>query len=114
RMMKFDNLSPIENRTLDVVKKLVNLRRNTMALNYGNFETLLADSTQYAYARTYLQSSAIVVFNKSDEDKSIIFKLPDYVVGRNFTSKFGSNFSIQNQIVKVDLKPNSFEILISK
>lgn len=114
RMMKFDNLSPIENRTLDVVKKLVNLRRNTMALNYGNFETLLADSTQYAYARTYLQSSAIVAFNKSDEDKSIIFKLPDYMVGRNFTSKFGSNSSIQNQIVKVDLKPNSFEILISK
>ncbi|HNV53380.1 MAG TPA: alpha-amylase family glycosyl hydrolase, partial [Tenuifilaceae bacterium] len=54
KMMKFDGFNSKEQFTLETVKRLVNIRRENMALNYGNFNVLMADKDIYAYVRTYL------------------------------------------------------------
>jgi len=114
KMMKFDGLNSKEQFTLETVKRLVNIRRENMALNYGDFNVLLADKDIYAYVRTYLNNSVIVVFNKSNEEKEITLQLPGFIGKKLFTAEFSSDFSINNSALTVKVKPNFFEILVGK
>lgn len=114
KMMKFDGFNSKEQFTLETVKRLVNIRRENMALNYGNFIVLIADKDVYAYVRTYLNNSVIVVFNKSAEEKEITLQLPSFIGKRMFSAEFSSEFSVDNSAITVKVKPNFFEILVGK
>ncbi|MDI3526919.1 MAG: cyclomaltodextrinase / maltogenic alpha-amylase / neopullulanase [Tenuifilum sp.] len=114
RMMKFDGLTPLEKRTFETVTKLVKIRRNNLALVYGDFQTLLANGDVYVYSRKYFDNNAVVLFNKSKNKKVIEIKIPDYLLNTHFYSNFNSKFLVQNGKLKVTLKPFSFEILTSK
>jgi len=114
RMMKFDGFNSKEQFTFETVKRLVNIRRENMALNYGNFNVLMADNDIYAYVRTYLNNSVIVVFNKSAEEKEITLQLPSFIGKRMFSAEFSSEFSVDNSAITVKVKPNFFEILVGK
>ena len=85
-----------------------------MALNYGNFNVLMADKDIYAYVRTYLNNSVIVVFNKSAEEKEITLQLPSFIGKKMFSAEFSSEFSVENSAITVKVKPNFFEILVGK
>ncbi|HRX31256.1 MAG TPA: alpha-amylase family glycosyl hydrolase [Tenuifilaceae bacterium] len=113
RMMKFSGLNHAEQKTLNTVTKLVNLRRDNLALVYGNFVTLTANDSIYCYLRKYLDNVVVVVFNKSNEEKILNVKLPDYVKDSKLYSQFGSKFSYQDQDLSVTVQPNSFEILVT-
>jgi len=114
KMMKFDGFNSKEQFTLETVKRLVNIRRENMALNYGNFNVLMADKDIYAYVRTYLNNSVIVVFNKSAEEKEITLQLPSFIGEKMFSAEFSSEFSLHNSAITVKVKPNFFEILVGK
>jgi glycosidase len=112
KMMKFDSFNSKEQFTLETVKRLVNIRRENMALNYGDFTVLMADKDLYAYSRTYLDNTVIVVFNKCKEQKEVVLQLPVYMSGRIFTPKFASDYSLNNNTLTVKVKPDFFEILV--
>lgn len=114
KMMKFDGFNGKEQFTLETVRRLVNIRRENMALNYGDFNVLIADKDIYAYVRTYLNNSVIVVFNKSNEGKEVTLQLPSFIGKKMFSAEFSSEFSIHNNALSIKVKPNFFEILVGK
>lgn len=114
RMMKFEGLSEPERQTLETVTRLVNIRRNNLALVYGNFQTLLVSDSQYAFLRKYLDNLAVVIFNKANQEQLVEIQLPDYINDTALYPNFNSKFSVQDRKFKVTLKPNSFEIFTSK
>ncbi|MEW5846667.1 MAG: alpha-amylase family glycosyl hydrolase [Bacteroidota bacterium] len=114
RMMKFDGLSVHEQQTLETVTKLVNIRRDNLAMVYGAFQTLVATDNTYAYLRKYFSNAAVIIFNKSNLEQTVEIQLPDYLFDSALYPNFNSPYSNRNGILKVTLKPFSFEILTSK
>ncbi len=114
RMMRFSGLNDNENKTREISRKLVNIRRNNLALIYGDFTTLLVEQDVYAYARCYLNYKVVVVFNKSYLTKDIKITLPDAYQGKEFITSFGSIFSGKGDKLMLTLADNSFEILVVK
>jgi glycosidase len=110
-MMKFNDLSPLELATKEKASRLSKIRKESLALIYGNFMTLLVTDKTYAYARSYFNSSVIILFNKSDEPVKMKVSLPEWLDNAKMKAEFGSNFSIEGKKLKIELQPWSFEIL---
>ena len=110
KMMQFDDLNPQEQQTIEVTKKLTNLRRTNMALNYGIFEPVLVNDKVYAYARTYLGNVVLVVFNNSNVAADIGMELPARFAELSFSSNFDNEFSKSNEKLTVKLDGFSFEV----
>lgn len=110
RMMKFNGLTEKEQQTLETVTKLVNIRRNNLALVYGNFHTLLVNDSLYIYLRKYFDNTAIMFFNKSAQEQVVEVQIPDYVTNSILYPNFNSTYSLQSGKLKLTLKPFSFEI----
>jgi len=114
RMMKFDGLSAHEQQTLETITKLVNIRRDNLAMVYGSFQTLVVTDNIYAYLRKYFGNAAVIVFNKSSLEQTVEIQLPDYLSDSALYPNFNSPYSYQSGNLKVTLKPYGFEILTSK
>ena len=110
KMMQFDDLNPQEQQTIEVTKKLTNLRRTNMALNYGIFEPVLVNDKVYAYARTYLGNVVLVVFNNSNVAADIGMELPARFAELSFSTNFDNEFSKSNEKLTVKLDGFSFEV----
>jgi hypothetical protein len=65
----------------------------------------------YAFARTYFDKIAVVIFNKSSVPRVIKVSLPDWFAGTSLKANFGSEFEKDGVKVSVTLPANSFEIL---
>jgi glycosidase len=66
RFMKLSGLSPFEQATLDVAKKLGAARKELVALRRGDRKTLWIDDDHYVFARTTPNKDvALVVINRS-------------------------------------------------
>ena len=61
RMMKFSELSYKESETLEITKKLIQIRRNNMQFLYGDFNILHVDSKVLVYSRSYFNKTGIVI-----------------------------------------------------
>lgn len=110
KMMQFDDLNPNEQQTIAVTKKLTNLRRTNMALNYGTFEPVLVNDKVYAYARTYMGNVVLVVFNNSNTATDIEMELPAHFAELTFSSNFDSEFTKSGESLSVTLNGFSFEV----
>ena len=107
RMMRFENLRPLENKTKGVAQKLVALRKNSMALLYGDFQWLRVEDQVLVYKRSYFGNQVIVAFNKSAQPKEIeLDKLSSKA-----RTQFSGILKVQNSAGKLMLKPNSFEVV---
>jgi glycosidase len=111
RMMQFSNLKPEEAAVKITTDKLVNLRRNSMPLIYGDTRILQADKDQMVFLRQYFNQTAVVVFNRSNLPSTFEIKLPDYVKTEGLKSNFGNTFKIDGNTIKITIAPLSFEIL---
>ncbi len=111
KMMQFEGFNPLEQETLDATKKLTNLRRSHMALNYGTFEPLVVTEKTYAYVRTYLNDMVLVVFNKSAENASVEVDLPERFASKKLVAHFGSTTIKNNGKVTVTLNGEGFEVI---
>jgi glycosidase len=106
-MMRFEALNKFENQTLETTTKLVNLRRNNLALVYGDFQLVTVTDTQFIYKRKYFSNEVIVAFNKGASPATInLGKLAG-----NVKANFSSELQLQNQETILTLLPYSFEII---
>jgi glycosidase len=111
RLMKFSDLTPLEARTKEIASELARLRRENLALIYGNFMTLQVSGTTYAYARRYFDHQVLVFFNKSDKPVTMSLPVPDWFGDLTLKAAFGHGFIIENNIIHMKMEPWSFEIL---
>jgi glycosidase len=111
RMMKFDSLNDHEKRQLAITSKLVNLRRNSLSLIYGDFITIKVSEKVFIYMRSYFDKAVIVIFNKDKNSKNIVFDLPERFSKAVFTANFGNKFNVVQGKASISLEGNSFELL---
>lgn len=64
RMMKFENWNPEQQKLHDITSKLVKLRRNNLALTYGDVLMLKNDDEALVYLRTYFGKHVLVILDK--------------------------------------------------
>ncbi len=84
RMMRFENeLNQDEKALKKRITKLIKLRRNSMALQYGSTEIIRADKEVLIIKRQYFNKVVTVVFNKSNKDfvyNELIIKPNDFSI----------------------------------
>lgn len=113
RWMEFEEseLNQLELRNRKLYSKLTKLRNSTMPLLYGDFVFHLVDEDVLAYSRGYFDQQAVVVFNKSNSEKTITISLRDNIDYSNLATTFSHSAEIGNGELVITLPANSFEIL---
>ncbi len=112
RPMQFENLEPEQLWLRDRAAKLAHLRNENLVFVYGDFQTLDVDQYFYAYARSYFDNKAIMLFNKSNESKTVTVVLPDRLTGAKYNAQFGHDFVINENVLEIVMEPYSYEVLI--
>ena len=107
RMMRFDQLNKSEALTRSITTKLIHLRRNNLALVYGDFNIEVVSDKQLIYRRKYFSNEIIVAFNKSGEQAQLTI---ENVVDSSYTN-FSGELKVENQTGILTLAPYSFEII---
>lgn len=83
RMMRFGSeLSGHERGLLERTRAITHLRHRHSALRYGDFLTLAADRSIYAYMRSDLRERLLVVLNKSEDGRVAEIAMPRVVSAR--------------------------------
>ena len=77
-MMTFQCENDYQVRELEQTKALFNARRNSIALNYGDFRTLYVDDEAWVFLRHYMGDWAIVALNVRTNEKTITVELPSF------------------------------------
>lgn len=108
RMMKFENLSPKEAELKSTVKKLIEVRKNSMALLYGQSRILVANENFLVFTRNYFDQKVLVVFNKNRAAQTLEIELP---VSNSVKSEFGATIKSDNNKLTIELNPVSFDII---
>lgn len=107
RMMRFNNLSSQEEKTRLLTQQLVKLRRNNLALLYGDWQVIQQDDQQLLIKRKYFTEEVWIAFNKSKTTSSLkINNLPSQA-----TSLRGNELIVNEQSATLTLPPLSFEII---
>ncbi len=114
RPMKFENLTERQKDVRNRAAKLAHLRKDNLAFIYGDFETLKLDQHIWAYSRYYFGENAIVIFNKSDEDKTIRFELPEKLRETGYDNHFGHDFAVHGDAIELTVRANSYEVLTGR
>jgi len=65
RMMQFDGYNSMQQKLVEQVKQLTALRKSTMPLLYGEYESVVTDPQFFAYQRNYFGKKVMVVFSKN-------------------------------------------------
>ena len=79
RIMRFGTeLSKQEKQMLNSTRKLIAERNENPALRYGDFYTLDVSDDLFAYVRSDFEQRVLVVLNKSDEEKNVELKIPEF------------------------------------
>lgn len=114
RMMRFDNLKEQETKLKKHTQTVLNTRRSSMALNYGNFNILHQTENTLVYARSYFEKTALIFLNKSAHEKTIRFNLPDFLLDTNYRQVLeNSNWKIENGKIQITMPAYSSEILVN-
>jgi len=113
RWMQFEEseLSANEFSNREVYATLTSIRDENLPLNYGDFVFHQTDEHTLVYSRGYFQQQVVVVFNKSDESKSLIINLRDQFNNEALIAQFDNEFSIDGNTLTITLPANTFEIL---
>ena len=79
RMMRFGNqLDRNEKDNLNEVRKLIHLRDDHPALRYGDYYSLKADTNIFAYIRSDMNESILIILNKNPEVQNVELEFPDF------------------------------------
>ncbi len=111
RMMKFDNLNPLERDTRETASRLAGLRQNNLSMIFGNFVFLRADNETLAYARKYLGQESVIIFNKKNQASDITLDLPSWMKAANISTFNNYDVSLENRRLGLVLPAWSFEIV---
>ncbi|MEM7298091.1 MAG: alpha-amylase family glycosyl hydrolase [Bacteroidota bacterium] len=100
KQMQFEDLDEHQQATRDRAKKLIELRKNNLALVYGDTEILEEDNNFLVLSRSYFNNQVIAVFNTSSRPVDI--EIPKGGVA-NFYGSYADGV--------LNLPGNSFEII---
>ncbi|HOY39930.1 MAG: hypothetical protein KBB11_07500 [Bacteroidales bacterium] len=108
------NLSPTEKEQLLVFLKLLQIRKNNIALFYGEIKILECNKSYLIYQRKYLNNIVIVAFNKTPFTQMLGVNLTDIQSSTRFSNHFASLIKQEDFYVRMEIPAYSFEILTSK
>jgi len=114
RQMRFEFLTSYEEATKETAVKLIQIRRNSVPLHYGDYEELYISDNQFVYARTYFNDIVITAFNNSPKEKEIKFAVPPRFSNTEIQAQFGNHFVKVRDTVFITLPEFSFDILMNK
>lgn len=115
RVMRFgEQLKTSEERVLNTVAQLGQLRKNNLALVYGDFIELLIEKDAWVYARNYFNEVSIIVFNRQTTARTLEVEIPTILQNKSYMANFGSNFDVNGNKLSITVKGNGFEVLTLK
>lgn len=114
RMMKFDSLTPLEKKTFETTKKLVNLRKSNMPMLYGDLEMLGSNDKTMTYLRNYFGEWALVAFNKDTRERTVKVELPEQCDTAGMRANFGHSFTLKGRMIELTLPSTSFELITKR
>ncbi len=109
RLMRFE-LSADETETLKTTKAISKLRKEHLALQFGDIYDICADGKMMHYRRKYFEDEVIVIFNKDSAQHS----LPMHDESGEWTTEFGSKMKYEDGNLEVQISAYGFEILTKK
>jgi len=94
-------------------KKLIEIRKNNPVFVYGNIEYQIDDKENtFAYIRKLNKTEAIVIFNKSDQIKTIKVKVSS---NKDFVDLLSNKtFVVKNNYIEIDINSLNGTILMCK
>lgn len=113
RMMYFENWNDNQQALYDVVSKLAKLRRENIALTYGDLFILKNDANALVYVRSYFGKTAVVILNKGNKPYDAIIDLPEGISADYLKAVTGSSFEAEGQKISFSVEPGSFEVLVN-
>lgn len=100
---------------LEPLKKLIQVRKGSQALQMGGYQQLFLTNDQFAFSRETDDQLAITAINAADQPFLLEFQMPGAVSGQ-LTDVLQPEFSVkvddQHQL-KLELPPNSSRLLFS-
>ena len=113
RMMRFnDQLNEMEKKTMQVVSKLIHIRKDHPSLRYGDFLTLQADENIYAYLRSDMTERILTIINKNPNEKNFKLALPEvYKLSKAKDLITGDAIEIMNNQIELNAGGISYLIL---
>ncbi|MDW8467450.1 MAG: alpha-glucosidase C-terminal domain-containing protein [Chloroherpetonaceae bacterium] len=111
--MRFGNqLSELEQSMLASVRQLIKLRAAHSALRYGDFQTLLANESCFAYLRSDFNERVLVVLNKSNVSQPLTIRLPRlYKATKAVNLLSGSELEIADSKLSLTLPAFGYAVL---
>jgi len=113
RLMRFDEqLSYWERGMLAETQRIVKIRNAHTALRYGDFLTLRADETIYAYLRADFNERLLVVLNKSEQPMHADLLIPEAINARAVVDiNTGESFTVATNKVSIPIAGIGWRVL---
>jgi glycosidase len=112
RPMKFDNWTDDEASTRYRLTQVLDMRKNSMALNYGETDILLSTPTHLVYLRSYFGEAVLVCFNKGNSEATLNIPIPAHLRKAEVMGQMGHPVAMdRDRIIITTLPANSYEII---
>jgi len=111
RMMRFNNLKKEEQELKDITAKILNFRKNSLPLIFGDFKIIEVSNDIIIYQRTYFDKIVIIAINKNESDKKLEININERFDLEKLQAIFGNNFTKANNKIELTISGNSFEFL---
>jgi cyclomaltodextrinase len=115
-MMIFEDLDPKQAETKAMTSKMINLRRQSMSLIYGDTRIVESSESHIILERRYFDEVSYCVFNKDIRTKTFSIKTDNKTNSMTFVRKISeADKLIKNEAqLTLSVEPWSFEIIQSK
>ncbi len=113
RMMYFENWNDNQQSVFDQVSKLSKLRRENIALTYGDLFILKNDANALVFVRSYFGKTALVVINKGNKNYDSTVTLPNGISSDYLKAFRGSSFDNEGQTITFSVGANSYEVFFN-
>ncbi|MEK6650648.1 MAG: alpha-glucosidase C-terminal domain-containing protein, partial [Bacteroidota bacterium] len=112
RMMRFgDQLNGFEQQMLGRTRTIVGMHNTHSALRYGDFLTLTADGSVYAYLRADLNERLLIVLNKSESVQTVDLTLPNAYESHSLTDiNTGETIGVKDQRAQVPVEGTGWRV----
>lgn len=114
RWMRFDGYSQKENALVNNAKKMINLRKTSLPLIYGDLIPLKTEKDIISYCRIYFGEIVIVTLNKTKDKKEVQLNLPFEIDSQSTIENFGKLLSADKKVMTLEVAPVSFTIISAK
>lgn len=113
RMMRFEELSNEEKELKENNTKLIQFRKNSMALKYGDTYMLKTTDDVMAFARIYFDEIVITVFNNGT-DMPIKVELPPFLRGKYESAFQNSDMALVENLLHIKIPKGQYDFFIKE